>query len=164
MGSTACHAALSRSRPSRDRMRMPQWRERAIHVTEVEEVTMLDPDDYSVGPGTATSNIDLSKEEFVLQDGRRLTAELTEDLAARALDETRRRNLIPGRKSLSGDGKHSPTVEFRVPESLRTAVEERAAIEGISVSALARRALEQYLRASWRLHAPRPPWELQLSA
>lgn len=64
------------------------------------------------------------------------------------LMEQRLQNLVPGRKSLSGDGTHSPSLQIRLPEELRDELNERAAQEGVSVSKVARRALEQYLRAS----------------
>ena len=46
---------------------------------------------------------------------------------------------------MNGDGSHSPRVQFRVPEEIREQAQSRAAAEGISLSALARRALERYL-------------------
>ncbi len=90
------------------------------------------------------SYIDLNEEEFYYH-GERLTEERAEQIAQETLEELRRRNLLPGGKSLSGDGKHSPTVQFRVPETLRARLDERAKAEGISPSKLARKALEQYL-------------------
>lgn len=71
-----------------------------------------------------------------------------EQLARQALAEVRRRNLVPGRKSLSGGSVHPPRVQFRVPEAIRERAEQRAAAEGKSLSALAREALERYLEAS----------------
>jgi predicted DNA binding CopG/RHH family protein len=105
----------------------------------------IDPRDYVITPDTEISTIDLDHEEFILPDGRRLTEELAEQLARDAGDEIRRRNLIPGRKSLSGDGQHSPTIRVRVPEQLREQAQQRAATEGVSLSALTREALEHYL-------------------
>lgn len=104
-----------------------------------------DPRDYVVRPGDTIEDVDLDAEEVWLRDGRRLTPELAEQLAREGVAEARRRNLIPGRKSLAGDGSHSPRVQFRVPESLREAAEARAAAEGVSLSVLAREALEHYL-------------------
>ncbi|HEY2042432.1 MAG TPA: hypothetical protein VGH11_07110 [Jatrophihabitans sp.] len=97
---------------------------------------------YVVGP-----DLDLDEEEFILKDGRRLTNELAEQIAEETLAEVRRRNLIPGGKSLSGGGVHSPRVQFRVPEELRTQAEQVAEDEGVSLSALARHALEDYVRS-----------------
>ncbi len=57
----------------------------------------------------------------------------------------RRRTLVPRRKSLSGGHTHSPRVQFRLPESLHTAAGQRADEEGVSLSVLAREALEHYL-------------------
>jgi predicted HicB family RNase H-like nuclease len=96
---------------------------------------------YVAGP-----DLDLDKEEFVLKDGRRLTNELADQIADKTLAEARRRNLIPGGKSLSGDGTHSPRLQFRVPQQLHDAAERTAREEGVSLSALARRALEEYVR------------------
>ena len=98
--------------------------------------------EYVVGP-----DLDLNEEEFILEDGRRLTNELAEQIAEETLAEARRRNLIPGGKSLSGGSVHSPRVQFRVPEELRTQAERVAEDEGVSLSALARHALEDYVRS-----------------
>ena len=97
---------------------------------------------YVFGP-----DLDLDEEEFILKDGRRLTNELAEQIAEETLADVRRRNLIPGGKSLSGGGVHSPRVQFRVPGDLRTQAELVAEEEGVSLSALARHALEDYLRS-----------------
>ena len=97
------------------------------------------------GSGSVVSEIDLDVEEVHLPDGTRLTEAKAEQLAAEVLAEVRRRNLVPGGKSLNGDGSHSPRVQFRVPEEIRERAQSRAAAEGISLSALARRALERYL-------------------
>jgi len=105
----------------------------------------IDPSRYVVGPDSTIEDVDLDQEDVRLRDGRRLTEELAEQLAREGVAEARRRNLIPGGKSLSGDGRHSPTVQFRVPDTLRAAAEARAAADGVSLSALAREALEHYL-------------------
>lgn len=97
---------------------------------------------YVVGP-----DLDLDEEEFIIKDGRRLTNELAEQIAGETLAEVRRRNLVPGGKSLSGGGMHSPRVQFRVPQDLRTQAERVAEHEGVSLSALARHALEDYGRS-----------------
>lgn len=89
---------------------------------------------------------DLDTEE-VYYHGERLTKERAAEIAEEVLAKARRENLIPGGKSLSGGGKHSPTVQFRVPERLREALDERAASEGVTPSRLARKALEEYLNA-----------------
>jgi predicted HicB family RNase H-like nuclease len=97
--------------------------------------------EYVVGP-----DVDLDVEDFQYQ-GERLTNERAEQIAQQTLTEARRRNLIPGGKSLSGGGVHSPRVQFRVPEELRTQAEQVAEDEGVSLSALARHALEDYVRS-----------------
>lgn len=105
----------------------------------------IDPSRYVVGPESTIEDVDLGEEDVRLLDGRRLTDELATKIARDAVAEARRRNLIPGGKSLAGDGSHSPRVQFRVPESLRAAAEAKAAAEGVSLSVLAREALEHYL-------------------
>ena len=98
-------------------------------------------DRYVLGP-----ELDLDVEDFQYH-GERLTNARADRIAEETLAEARRRNLIPGGKSLSGGGVHSPRVQFRVPEELRTQAEQAAEDEGVSLSALARHALEDYLRA-----------------
>lgn len=90
-------------------------------------------------------DVDLDEEEVYLRDGRRLTEALAEQIAEEALANVRARNLIPGRKSLSGEGKHSPVVNVRLPEELKDQLDKRAAAEGKSVSKIAREAITQYL-------------------
>lgn len=109
---------------------------------------MIDPSKYVVIDGDTTEDVDLDTTQVVRwPDGRQLTNELAEGLAEAALVEARRRNLVPGRKSLSGGGIHSPRVQFRLPDSLRSAAEKRAAEAGVSLSVLAREALEHYLNS-----------------
>lgn len=90
-------------------------------------------------------DIDLDEEEVYLRDGRRLTEALAEQIAAEALANARAKNLMPGRKSLSGDGKHSPVVNVRIPEGLKDQLDKRAAAEGKTVSKITREAIIQYL-------------------
>lgn len=71
---------------------------------------------YRVHPESPVSDIDLEDEEFVLSDGRRLTEELA-DRVADDVSARRHPNLVRGRKSLSGSGKHSPVVQARLSES-----------------------------------------------
>lgn len=106
---------------------------------------MIDPTEYVVSEDDVISDVDLDTEVVLLKDGRRLTNELAEQLAEETLADARRRNLVPGRKSLSGGSVHSPRVQFRVPDSLRAAAEQRAAEKGVSLSELVREALEHYL-------------------
>jgi predicted HicB family RNase H-like nuclease len=80
-----------------------------------------------------------------LPDGTVLDGQAAEDYAERVVAEARRRNLIPGGKSLSGGTTTSPTLQVRVPIDLRERLAERAVAEGVSVSKLTRRALERYL-------------------
>lgn len=79
---------------------------------------MIDPIEYVVSEDDVISDVDLDTEVVRLQDGRRLTNELGEQLAEETLIDARRRNPIPGRKSLSGGSVHSPRVLFRAREAL----------------------------------------------
>jgi hypothetical protein len=107
----------------------------------------IDPKDYAIGPDATISDIDLDTEE-VYYHGERLTNERAEQLAKEGLAEARRLNLVPGRKSLTGGSIHSPRVQFRVPEKILAAAERRAESEGVTLSVLARQALEKYLDPS----------------
>ena len=107
---------------------------------------MIDPEQYIVGADATVEDIDLDLDlEEVRIGGQRLTEQDARQLAERTLEGARRRNLIPGRKSLSGAGRHSPRVQFRVPDAVLQQAEERARIEGVSLSTLAREALARYL-------------------
>lgn len=94
-------------------------------------------------------DIDLDKEVVYLGDER-----FTEDAADRLAEHLENRdrtndrslaNLIPGRKSLSGNGKHSPVVNVRVSETTRGRLEELAQERGVSVSKVAREAIDAYI-------------------
>lgn len=84
--------------------------------------TMIKPTEYVVTEDDTVADVDLDSEVVRLKDGRRLTSELADRLAA----EASRRNLVPGRKSLTGGSAHSPRVQFRLPDALRLAAEKRA--------------------------------------
>ena len=66
----------------------------------------------------------------------------------RAVDEGRGKVAYPrkGRPSLTGKPSASPSVGFRITPSLRAQAERLAKRRGTSVSALAREALEEYIR------------------
>jgi len=53
-----------------------------------------------------------------------------------------------GRQSLTGPGVHSPLISTRVPMQLLELLKERADAEGMSVSALQRRILTDYLEST----------------
>lgn len=57
---------------------------------------------YVVTDNATAEDVDLDAEVVRLKDGRRLTNELAEQLVEETLAEAHRRNLVPGRKSLSG--------------------------------------------------------------
>lgn len=92
-------------------------------------------------------NIRSVPDEYATIDGEAVDYDKVEDAFERPAAD-RAANLVPGGKSLTAPGIHSPTVNVRVPGSLYEALRERADAEQVSVSKLARRALEEFLRAS----------------
>jgi hypothetical protein len=55
------------------------------------------------------------------------------------------RNLVPGRKSLSGGSTHSPALNLRMPQAEFDAFDQLARRRGVKRSTLARQVLEDYL-------------------
>ena len=105
---------------------------------------MIDRRSYRIPVDATIVDADLDVDPALVR-GHELRESAVEALAAATLEEVRRRNLVPGRKSLSGDGSHSPRVQFRVPESVIAEAERRAEQDGVSLSTLARTALVHYL-------------------
>jgi hypothetical protein len=85
-------------------------------------------------------DVDLASEEVRDSRGRRVD----EAYVRRAVDYDPQ-VVRPGRRSLSGAEHHSPRVSFRVSDDLRDAAEREAKRRGLSLSQLAREALEKYL-------------------
>lgn len=96
-------------------------------------------------PKIQVGDIDLDK-EVVIVNGERLTEAdalaVTEELAGR---ERSNANLIPGRKSLSGGGEHSPIVQTRVPVEVRARLQAIAERRGVRTSKLLREAIDQFI-------------------
>jgi hypothetical protein len=86
-------------------------------------------------------DVDLDREDVRLADGTRLTNAVAGDV----VNHVRR---TVGRPSLSGKAAQSPQIAFRVPSSVRDRAANLAALEGKTVSQLAREALEARLAAS----------------
>jgi len=89
--------------------------------------------------------VDDTSSDPIVYHGEPLTEERADQIREASLAEARRRNLIPGRKSLSGGSKHSPVVQVRVPESLEELLNRRVKAESTTRAKLIRRALEEYL-------------------
>jgi predicted transcriptional regulator len=87
--------------------------------------------------------VDLDKEVVLDANGERITAERAEAWAREISEKVGPR----GRPSLSAAGSQSPRVSFRVPQDIRAEVERVASDLNVTVSALARKALEEYLKA-----------------
>jgi hypothetical protein len=94
---------------------------------------------YEAGP-----DLDLDREEFTFE-GERLTNERAERIAKEALRELRTRNLVPGRKSLSGAGVHSPRINIRLPDDIYVELQRQAEVIGESVSKLTREVLSAFV-------------------
>ena len=92
-----------------------------------------------INPGPIGPDADLESEEVRLADGRRLTEQLAEDIAERALARHR------GRPSVSGAGRHTPSLTVRVPQRTREALERLAKAQGRRVADVSRDALNEYV-------------------
>lgn len=88
------------------------------------------PQDITVRP------IDLDSEEFYVGGDR-----LTEQRAAKLADRLER----GGRPSLSGPGRHSPSVTLRLPEQTKGRLDRLARSQGRRRSDVIRAAVDEYL-------------------
>ena len=104
----------------------------------------IDPSKIHFDEDTIVEVADLEKEEYYVE-GERLTEERAEQLAAEMLARVRAKNLRPGGKSLSGDGKHSPVVQVRVSEHTRDKLQAIAKARAMSVSKLSRKVLDEFV-------------------
>ncbi|WP_154674435.1 ribbon-helix-helix protein, CopG family [Nakamurella lactea] len=91
--------------------------------------------------GKVGPDVDLDREVVRLPSGERLTRQRANEIAA----EITGRPL--GRPSLSGHRKPSPAVSFRVDPDTLARVQAEAEREGVTVSQLARHALDEFLAA-----------------
>ncbi len=92
-----------------------------------------------IKPGPIGPDVDLEAEKVVLVDGRRLTEQLSEEMAERALARHR------GRPSVSGGGTHTPSLTVRVPQPTREALERLAKAQGKRLADIGREALDEYV-------------------
>jgi len=104
--------------------------------------------DYIIGDDTTIEDADLDQRKITYQ-GKRLT-----EADVLALDEEiaegiarREANLVPGGKSLSGEGKHSPVIQTRVSETTRDKLQAIAAGRKMSVSKLSRQVLDEFVES-----------------
>lgn len=82
---------------------------------------------------------------------------LTDERVEQLVNDARRANLVPGSKSLNGDGSHAKALSVRLPDDVRTGIEAIASARGIRPSKLAREVLAEYVRASGTPgHRPAP--------
>ena len=95
-------------------------------------------------PRISGRDVNLSTEVILDSKGRRVD----KAYIARALDEVEQKiTRRAGRPSLTGTSAHSPHVTFRITPDLKAQAEREARHRGITVSQLAREALESYLNA-----------------
>ncbi|MCL1922977.1 MAG: hypothetical protein FWG15_03805 [Propionibacteriaceae bacterium] len=74
--------------------------------------------------------------------------QITNDVMDKENDDIdRRHGLIPGGKSLSGDGSHSPVLRVVVSKETRDHVQQAAREAGVSVSRWLRHTVEEKLAA-----------------
>ena len=92
-----------------------------------------------IKPGAIGTDIDLDAEEVDLGDGRRLTEQVAEEMAERALARHR------GRPSVTGGNARTPSLTVRVPQETRAALEELARAQGKRLADVSREALDEYV-------------------
>ena len=88
------------------------------------------------------ADVDLAAEVIVDSDGRRIDRAYVDEVVAAAHEVLDKRT---GRPSLTGKAEHSPQVTFRITPELKARAEHAAAVQGTTVSRLAREAFERYL-------------------
>lgn len=86
------------------------------------------------------SDIDLDVEVVLDRQGRRITEQRAQQIAAETLERAG-----VGRPSLTRPGARSPEIKARVPEELRDRLTAAARDRGTTTSTLIREALERYL-------------------
>ena len=92
-----------------------------------------------IKPGAIGTDVDLGAEEIYLADGRRLTEQVAEEMAERALARHR------GRPSVTGGNARTPSLTVRVPPETRAALEELARAQGKRLADVSREALDEYV-------------------
>ncbi len=102
------------------------------------------PGRLQIDENTEIEDVDLNETEIIV-DGERLTDQRAEQIAADVLAKARAHNLVPGGKSLSGEGKHSPVIQTRVSETTKAELARIAERRKMSVSKLSRQILDEYV-------------------
>jgi hypothetical protein len=92
-----------------------------------------------IKPGAIGTDVDLDAEEVYLADGRRLTEQVAEEMAERALARHR------GRPSVTGGNARTPSLTVRVPPETRAALEELARAQGKRLADVSREALDEHV-------------------
>lgn len=109
------------------------------------------PERIPSGSVTSVEDVDLDSEVVHVKGRRTRYSEADAEQDSRDADaafDARRRqlaSLVPGGKSLSGDGSQSPVVRARVSAATKAELERRAQEAGMSVSKYTRRLIESHL-------------------
>lgn len=114
-----------------------------------------DPADYVIGYDATIEDANLDELGLTYQ-GEPLTEDRALELGEQAARDAdayeaaerragREANLIPGGKSLSGGGKHSPVVQTRVPEETHAKLRYIAEVRSVTVSRLLRTAIDEFV-------------------
>ena len=106
---------------------------------------MNEPDNPAATPGTEFFRYDPARELLHLPDGTPITDDVAGDRARAAERTGPPPGLVPGGKSLSGGGRHSPQITVVLSEETEAAVRARASAEHMSVSRWTRRLIEREL-------------------
>jgi hypothetical protein len=83
--------------------------------------------------------VDLDDQDVRDAQGRRVTQDTVDQLVA-AVEKAK-----GGRPSLTGPGKHSPSVTLRLPEPVDARLAERAQARGLTKSQAVREAIDRWL-------------------
>ena len=101
----------------------------------------IDTGRYRYVPGASdVADIDLDQTPVYVGGQRYTEADARRD--SEAAERAYRAGLIPGGKSLSGDGSHSPRLQVVVGAETARALRARAHESGMSVSKYVRRLIE----------------------
>lgn len=119
------------------------WAVDPRHAHQLPEVNTMSKKFPEFGPNTEVID---DHTPVTLPDGTVLDDVAAEEYAAQVKANIRNRNLVPGGKSLNGDGTHSRAISVRLPDHLHKRLHERAVTEGVGDSMIIRAAVEAYLK------------------
>jgi hypothetical protein len=110
--------------------------------------TTIDLSRYRFIPGETEVGEDINLDEVVIHhgvSGQRVTTQGVEQEATELAKKYP--GLLPGGKSLSGDGSHSPVIRSVVSKTTKERVREAAKMAGVTESKWVRLTIEEKLAA-----------------